>query len=129
MCARAEDALNACYCHTPMRYAWLPDTDVGSENGAISRLGLRALRGRLRRIDLAASRGPDAYAANSTTVRDRIRAFYGRDATVIHPPVEVGDFDPRPARRSRDTSSGYTGSFRTSIRSSWRKPSVTCRTA
>jgi glycosyltransferase involved in cell wall biosynthesis len=88
-----EDALNACYCHTPMRYAWLPETDVGSEN-AVSRAGLRVLRGRLRRIDLAASRRPDAYAANSTTVRDRIRAFYGRDATVIHPPVEVGDFDP-----------------------------------
>lgn len=88
-----EDALNACYCHTPMRYAWLPETDVGSES-AVSRAGLRVLRGRLRRIDLAASRRPHAYAANSTTVRDRIRAFYGRDATVIHPPVEVADFDP-----------------------------------
>ncbi len=88
-----EDALNVCYCHTPMRYAWLPETDVRSEN-AVSRAGLRMLRGRLRRIDLAASRRPHAYAANSTAVRDRIRAFYGRDATVIHPPVEVADFDP-----------------------------------
>jgi glycosyltransferase involved in cell wall biosynthesis len=88
-----EDALNVCYCHTPMRYAWLPETDVGSED-AISRAGLRVLRGRLRRVDLAASRRPHAYAANSTTVRDRIRDFYGRDATVIHPPVEVADFDP-----------------------------------
>ena len=89
-----EDALNVCYCHTPMRYAWLPETDVGSE-GPVSRAGLRLLRGRLRRVDLAASRRPHAYAANSTAVRDRIRSFYGRDATVIHPPVEVSDFDPR----------------------------------
>jgi glycosyltransferase involved in cell wall biosynthesis len=88
-----EGALHVCYCHTPMRYAWLPETDAGSV-GTLEELGLRLVRPRLRRIDLAASRRPHAYAANSTAVRDRIRAFYGRDATVIHPPVEVGDFDP-----------------------------------
>jgi glycosyltransferase involved in cell wall biosynthesis len=86
------DALFACYCHTPMRYAWLPDTDPGGA-GALSSLGLRVFRGRLRRADLAASRRPDSFAANSTTVRDRIRRFYGRDATVIHPPVAVDEFD------------------------------------
>jgi glycosyltransferase involved in cell wall biosynthesis len=75
-----------------MRYAWLPDTDPGG-TGAIGRLGLRVFRGHLRRTDLAASRRPDAFAANSTTVRDRIRRFYDRDATVIHPPVAVDEFD------------------------------------
>ena len=88
-----EGALHVCYCHTPMRYAWLPETDAGRVGG-LGRLGLRVLRGRLRRLDLEASRRPHAYAANSTAVRDRIRSFYGRDATVIHPPVEIGDFDP-----------------------------------
>lgn len=88
-----EGALYVCYCHTPMRYAWLPETDTGAA-GAVGALGLRILRRPLRRIDLAASRRPHAYAANSTAVRDRIRAFYGRDAEVIHPPVEVGEFDP-----------------------------------
>lgn len=88
-----EDALHVCYCHTPMRYAWLPETDAGRVDG-LGGLALRLLRPQLRRIDLTASRRPHAYAANSTAVRDRIRSFYGRDATVIHPPVEVGDFDP-----------------------------------
>jgi glycosyltransferase involved in cell wall biosynthesis len=91
------DALFACYSHTPMRYAWLPDTDPGGV-GALSSLGLRIFRGRLRRTDLAASRRPDAFAANSTTVRDRIRRFYGRDATVIHPPVAVDEFDAGGAK-------------------------------
>jgi glycosyltransferase involved in cell wall biosynthesis len=86
------DALFACYCHTPMRYAWLPETDPGG-TGTIGRLGLRAFRGHLRRTDLAASHRPDAFAANSTTVRERIRRFYDRDATVIHPPVAVDEFD------------------------------------
>jgi glycosyltransferase involved in cell wall biosynthesis len=86
------DALFVCYSHTPMRYAWLPQTDAGAV-GAISGLGLRAFRGYLRRTDLAASRRPDALAANSTAVRDRIRRFYGRDAAVIHPPVDVAELD------------------------------------
>jgi glycosyltransferase involved in cell wall biosynthesis len=93
-----RETLFVCYCHTPMRYAWLPDTDPGSID-RLSALGLRLFRGYLRRADLAASRRPDAFAANSTAVRDRIRRFYGRDAEIIHPPVEVEDFD---ATRDKD---------------------------
>jgi glycosyltransferase involved in cell wall biosynthesis len=87
-----REALFVCYSHTPMRYAWLPQTDAGSVN-AMSRLGLRLLRDYLRRTDLLASRRPDAFAANSTAVRDRIRRCYGREASVIHPPVDVTAFD------------------------------------
>ena len=87
-----EDALFVCYSHTPMRYAWLPQTDAGLDD-VVGALGLRLFGGYLRRTDLAASRRPDAFAANSTAVRDRIRRFYGRDATVIHPPVDVGELD------------------------------------
>jgi glycosyltransferase involved in cell wall biosynthesis len=86
------DALFVCYSHTPMRYAWLPEMDPGGV-GLLSALGLRLFRRRLRRSDLEASRRPDAFAANSTAVRDRIRRFYGRDAEIIHPPVEVDEFD------------------------------------
>jgi glycosyltransferase involved in cell wall biosynthesis len=86
------DALFVCYSHTPMRYAWLPHTEAGSV-GAFGNLGLRLFGGYLRRTDFAASRRPDAFAANSSAVRDRIRSFYGRDATVIHPPVDVAGLD------------------------------------
>jgi glycosyltransferase involved in cell wall biosynthesis len=73
-----------CYCFTPIRYAWLPQTDRRAP-----------ILGRyLRRLDLEASRRPDVYVAISGAVRDRIRRFYGRDALVIHPPVDVDDFDP-----------------------------------
>jgi glycosyltransferase involved in cell wall biosynthesis len=86
-----EDALHVCYCYTPMRYAWLPETEAGRVSG-VPGWALGLLRGRLRRLDLAASRRPDAYVAISTAVRERIQRFYGRDAEVIHPPVAVDDF-------------------------------------
>jgi GT2 family glycosyltransferase len=87
-----EDALFVCYCYTPMRYAWLPDTDERAV-GARS-LGLRVLRTWLREVDREAAQRPDAFIAISSAVRERIRTFYGRDAVVIHPPVDVDEFAP-----------------------------------
>jgi glycosyltransferase involved in cell wall biosynthesis len=82
-----------CYCHTPMRYAWLADTERGRLSGARG-VGLRALSGWLRRRDRAAAQRPDLLVANSTAVRERIRRFYDRDAAVVHPPVEVDELRP-----------------------------------
>ncbi len=79
-----EDALHLCYCYTPIRYAWMPDTDARA----------KLLARWLRRKDLAASKRPDVYVAISTAVAERIRRFYGRESVVVHPPVDVGDFDP-----------------------------------
>jgi glycosyltransferase involved in cell wall biosynthesis len=75
------DAKYLCYCFTPLRYAWLPETDRR----------VPVLGGWLRRLDFDASRRPDSYVAISSAVRDRIRRFYGRDAEVIHPPVDVDE--------------------------------------
>ena len=82
---------HVCYCHTPMRYAWDPAFLAGEDLGRVGRLGARALLPWLRRRDLAASRGPSRFLANSTFVAERIRRFYGRDADVLHPPVDVDE--------------------------------------
>jgi glycosyltransferase involved in cell wall biosynthesis len=82
-----------CYCHTPMRYAWLTETDRDRLSGPRG-AALRLVSGWLRRRDRAAARRPDRYVANSTAVRDRIARFYGREAEVVHPPVELGDLRP-----------------------------------
>jgi len=82
-----------CYSHTPMRYAWLVDTERGRLNGARG-AALQALSGWLRRRDRAAARRPDHLVANSNAVRERIRRFYGREADVVHPPVELADLRP-----------------------------------
>jgi len=82
-----------CYCHTPMRYAWLSETERGRRAG-MTGTGLRLASGWLRRRDSRAAARPDRFAANSTAVRDRIARFYGRDAEVVHPPVGVDDLAP-----------------------------------
>jgi glycosyltransferase involved in cell wall biosynthesis len=57
-------------------------------------LGVKALTSRLRKADREAAQRPDGIVANSTAVAERIRAFYGRSAQVIPPPVDVDSLDP-----------------------------------
>ena len=93
----ASDTLHVCYCHTPMRYVWLADADRDRVRG-VKGAALAAFRGRLRRWDRRAAQRPDVYVANSTAVAERIERFYGREATVVPPPVATGDF-PRDVER------------------------------
>lgn len=88
-----RDALYVVYSHTPIRYVWMPEVDqhrIGGIRGA----GLRLFARRLRAADRTAAQRPDAFVANSSAVRERIERFYGREATVIHPPVDVDHLDP-----------------------------------
>jgi glycosyltransferase involved in cell wall biosynthesis len=84
--------LHVCYCHTPMRYAWEPEFLDGEEIGRATRMLLPPLLGHLRRKDLAGATRPDVFVANSAYVAARIRRFYGREAHVVHAPVDVDHY-------------------------------------
>lgn len=79
-----EDTRYLSYVHSPARYLWSPDFD-GRGSGRL----LSGPRSVLKRVDVAMSRHVQAYAANSAEVRERIRRYWGRDAEVIHPPVDT----------------------------------------
>jgi glycosyltransferase involved in cell wall biosynthesis len=83
------DTLHVCYCHTPMRYAWEPELTRSEPIPSVARLALPLVLARLRRQDLLGSVRPDRFVANSSHVAARIAKYYRRQATVIHPPVEV----------------------------------------
>jgi len=96
----SRSQLHLCYCHTPMRYAWdLRELYLESGGLAGGPLGFAARRmlDRLRDWDRAACTRVDAFVANSAFIRDRIARCYDREATVIHPPVDVGYFTPDDA--------------------------------
>jgi glycosyltransferase involved in cell wall biosynthesis len=67
----------------------------------LARLGLRLLVGPLRRWDLAASKRPDYFIANSSHIQADIKKYYGRDSVVIFPPVSTKRFsDKKTLQRS-----------------------------
>jgi glycosyltransferase involved in cell wall biosynthesis len=89
-----QGAVHVCYCHAPFRYAWYEQARALAEAPPALRPLLRLQLRRMRRWDRAASERVDAYIANSQLTRERIRRFYGREAPIIHPPVETHRFAP-----------------------------------
>jgi glycosyltransferase involved in cell wall biosynthesis len=87
-----EGTVHVCYCYTPFRYAWHELDSALREVPSPLRPLLRGQLLRMRRWDLLASRTVDAYIAISNLGRERIRRCYGREATVVHPPVETDRF-------------------------------------
>jgi glycosyltransferase involved in cell wall biosynthesis len=92
---RRRDAIHVCYCHTPMRWVWRYEDYVARERfGGVTRSTLPLFMWGLKKWDLRAAQQPDFYIANSQIVADRIRQVYGRDASVIPPPIQVDRFTP-----------------------------------
>src|SRR5436190_1264718 len=75
-----------------------PDADlftaVYDEDGTEGRAALGAVFQRWRQWDWIAAQRVDAYVANSQTTKRRVARYFGREATVLHPPVEVERFTP-----------------------------------
>ncbi len=82
-----------CYCFTPMRYAWLfRDEYIGGN--PVKRLASRPLLAWLRRWDRSTAQRVDRFVAISNHVRERILKFYGRDADVVYPPIDLDRWTP-----------------------------------
>ena len=85
------------YCHVPTQYYWqMYDTYMENPGfgvlNPLVRMVLRLSVKRLRRADLVAAERPDYYITISEYARKMIKRYYGREAVVINPAVEVGDF-------------------------------------
>ena len=87
-----------CYCFTPMRYAWLFHDEYLGGNPA-RRLLARPLLAWLRHWDRTTASRVTRFVGISRHVRDRISRFYGREADVVYPPVDLDRWTPdyRPA--------------------------------
>lgn len=90
-------AVSVCYCHNPTRFLWQTEDYVEGEipNGPLNRLA-RLTFPWLRVADRQAAQRMDIIVANSLVVRERIRTCYGREARIVHPPVEIGRFQVSP---------------------------------
>jgi glycosyltransferase involved in cell wall biosynthesis len=85
-------ALHLCYCFTPMRYVWDLAADyTGTRAGLATRLLAPPVAAALRRWDRR-TESVHGFVAISRHIAERIRRVWGRDADVIHPPVDVERF-------------------------------------
>jgi len=97
------ETLHVNYCLTPPRFLWSSETYLARERaGSLLRLPLKPLLAVLRRWDVASVRGVDAFAGISQAVVERIRRCYGREASLIYPPVDTDGFAPVPEHEVED---------------------------
>jgi len=83
------------YVHTPIRYAWDLQHQYLRESGLTSGFKswiARACLHYLRIWDARTAHGVDAFLANSKYIARRIHKVYGREATVVYPPVDTERF-------------------------------------
>ena len=97
----SPDQLHISYVHTPVRYAW-DQMHAYLRRSALARRGLGPLirwqLHALRQWDQLSAQRVDHLIANSRFTARRIRKFWGREAEVIHPPVDVSRFRWQSAR-------------------------------
>lgn len=94
---KKEGALHVAYVSTPMRYIWdMFDEYFGSgKTGFLTTTAAKLVRKPLQRWDVRSTAGVDHLIANSRFVQERIKNFWNRESTVIHPFVEPAKFEDR----------------------------------
>lgn len=88
----APGGVHVCYCYSPFRYAWHERQRAYAEVPSAMRPVLRRTLDRIQAWDVEAARHVTRYVAISEISRKRIADAYGRDSTVLYPPVEVERF-------------------------------------
>ena len=94
---RSADQVHVCYCHTPMRALWERPFEELRNLPKIARPLAAATLRRLRVWDYVTAARVDHYLANSATTQKRIAKHYGRESTIVYPPIDVDVFTPGPA--------------------------------
>jgi glycosyltransferase involved in cell wall biosynthesis len=87
------------YIHTPIRYYWSHYEEFRREfKFGIFTPAIRPVIPffvkRMRKLDLESVKDIDVFIANSTVTQQRIKEYYAKPSTVVHPPIDVARFTP-----------------------------------
>jgi glycosyltransferase involved in cell wall biosynthesis len=78
-----------CYCHSPMRYLWDGYAAYHRSMSPWAKTLFGITSHYVRNWDYSAAQRVDHFIANSHYVAGRIRKYYRRESTVIHPPIDT----------------------------------------
>ena len=85
------------FCHVPTQYYWQMYDEYVKDPGfsmlnPVVRFFFKLMVKPLKKADFEAAQRPDYYITISEYAKGLIKRYYGREAVVIHPPVEIDDF-------------------------------------
>lgn len=89
------DQVHVSYVHSPIRYAWDLQHQYLRESGlnkGIKGWLAKWFLHKIRMWDYRTAQGVDHYISNSKFISKRIKKVYGKESTVIYPPVDTSGF-------------------------------------
>lgn len=94
---KRPNGLHISYCHVPTQYYWQMYDEYVKNPGfgilnPLVRFFFKLMVRPLRKADLKAAQNPDYFVTISDYAKEQIKKYYGREAVVVHPGVEVEDF-------------------------------------
>jgi glycosyltransferase involved in cell wall biosynthesis len=105
-----EGTRHLCYCFTPMRYAWgFYDEYFGQSR--LTKMAMHPLLAHLREWDRKVCSRVDRFVTLSRYVQKRIQNYYGREADIVYPPVNIDFFTPDPEGIMTDTKGQDLGNY------------------
>lgn len=92
------------YCHSPLRYAWEVDylKNLPFAPWPLKEMVVRPMANVLRNWDIHAATHVNLFITNSSYIKEKVRSYYKREATVIYPPVDASIFFPEPSEKEGD---------------------------
>lgn len=90
----ATSAPVVAYVHSPARWVWDPSMRAGEGGGRLGGAALTAFSAAFRPSDRRAAAHVSTLVGNSRAVAERIGAWWEREATVVHPPVDTEYYTP-----------------------------------
>ncbi len=105
--SKNPNGIHISYCHVPTQYYWQMYDEYVENPGfgflnPVVRFFFKLLVKPLRKGDYRAAQTPDYFVTISEYAKELMGKYYDREATVIHPPVEVENF----SNRSGDSEMG-----------------------
>lgn len=93
-----KKAQHISYCHVPTQYYWQMYDEYVKEPGfgildPLVKVCFRILVKPLKRADFKAAARVDKFVTISDYARELIKKYYKRDAEVVHPPVDIDNFN------------------------------------
>jgi len=106
-----NNAPHLCYIHTPMRYCWGFTNDYINSMHPILKSFAQIGFEYLRKYDLSTIDNVTKYVANSQNVKNRVKQYYNRTASVVYPPIELSLFEKDNIVKESPSSRQYYLSF------------------
>jgi glycosyltransferase involved in cell wall biosynthesis len=95
----SAQARHVCYCYAPFRLVWKPESysaDSLPLNKSLQGF-MQAPLSVVRRIDYQATQRLPVIATSCRNMQDEIQKVYGRESTVINPPIRLEDYRVSPS--------------------------------